>query len=406
MQESMTSVGPFTPAIPQIDCESLEHPELVVRPCKGSNTRFHPIATGTSGQDSGHVAAVDAGTSFHLMASLDSQTLTNMIAALYLPDPTPDQRHRDPDIVPAFLKPLPSSQQDFLPPLFTILHSVPAFQSAIMAYQAEDYGYNQNWWKENTSRDMGLVESEINEATQRLALLHESQRLAAFLEHSHRLYGSAASLAAVLSSMSDRAPLGTDYLKALDEALAANEQDIICSRGALFRSSYTRPVPEEDAYAILLHSPDSDAVPQENLYDALDECLYSNELLFAQTAPVIAVRLGKRASIAVPYDLLLDRYHVAKEEKIKYLIQQRSEKRQEYQALEAQKQKIQTFAKPQGGNSGDAGKLMDTALELLTKRASYMTQAGSMWEDDKNAMHPALQTIIENVEKRKTGEPV
>lgn len=328
-----------------------------------------------------------------------------MKAAPYLPDPPPEERQRDPGIVPAFLKPLSSSQPDTLPALITILNTIPAFQNAILGRQSENYGYNADWWQGNTSRDMGLVETEVNEVTQRFALLHESQRLVGLLEHSHRLYGNAASLAAILSSLSSSAPLGTTYLRALDEALAANERDIICSNGSFFRSSYTRPVPEDDAFSMLLHPPDTDPVPQENLYDALDDCLYSTELLFAQTAPVITITLSKRSPLQIPCDLLLDRYHVVNDGKIRQLIQQRSEKREQYQLLQSQKQKLETFAKPRGGDDGDAGKLMEASLDLLNKRASIVTQAGRTQANDKDMLHMALMKVSENIAKQKTGKP-
>ncbi|KAI9791947.1 MAG: hypothetical protein M1816_003216 [Peltula sp. TS41687] len=97
---------------------------------------------------------------------------------------------------PAFLRPSPSAT--YLAPLLTILHSIPLAKETLLCREQllPDYGYDDEWWSgsplktsEVTSVDGSNSDAELDQ------IIHETQRLMAFLDMTQRSYGSVEGLA-------------------------------------------------------------------------------------------------------------------------------------------------------------------------------------------------------------------
>ena len=102
----------------------------------------------------------------------------------------PDNRKREPG-VPAAMKPI--SNDNFLPPLLTILYAVPMAKEALLARGTllQDYGQSSEWWDGNpialtriVSYDDPLHNADWEET------VHETQRVMAFMDHTERAYGT------------------------------------------------------------------------------------------------------------------------------------------------------------------------------------------------------------------------
>lgn len=106
--------------------------------------------------------------------------------------PGPYGRKRENDL-PAFLK--PNSQQDYIPGFLTVMHHIPAARNAFLVPGygfLEDYEYENGFW-DGTEIVIREVEGSLQENAER-RLVHEVQRLMAFLDETHRAYGSTESL--------------------------------------------------------------------------------------------------------------------------------------------------------------------------------------------------------------------
>ncbi|KAF2457037.1 hypothetical protein BDY21DRAFT_371879 [Lineolata rhizophorae] len=119
-----------------------------------------------------------------------------------IPDPDPPQRRRGgtgSGRAPAFLKPLPEG--DRLPAMVSTIATIPLVRRALFNHAPvlEDYGYDPNWWSgaQVTAPeviDLAADEADVFSISPNVgahAILHETQRLVAFLQGTNRAYGSA-----------------------------------------------------------------------------------------------------------------------------------------------------------------------------------------------------------------------
>lgn len=114
-------------------------------------------------------------------------------------NPNPEERKRR-DEEPAFIR--PSEEADRLSALITILHAIPLAREALLLRDkvASDYGFDPQWWNgqaKNFSKAVSFESDESVGSDDWHNILHETQRLMAFLDSTDRAFGSTEALSSL-----------------------------------------------------------------------------------------------------------------------------------------------------------------------------------------------------------------
>jgi hypothetical protein len=115
-------------------------------------------------------------------------------ATAYIEDPAPSQRQRG-EGQPAILKPSPNF--NYLPALIPILHSIPQFRNALLSPEVaqKSYWVGDDWWKGSAVARARIIDTTVDEDDALgLDVVHEIQRLMAFLDNTDRAYATVESL--------------------------------------------------------------------------------------------------------------------------------------------------------------------------------------------------------------------
>lgn len=126
-----------------------------------------------------------------------TMTATGSHTKEILLNPEPVDRKRG-NNMPAFLKPTPRGYQ--LSALIKILQVIPMSREALLCRENifDDYGYDTEWWDGTAIKVPKVVNlSPDGHYVDPDEVIHESQRLVAFLEETDRAYGSSEVLAAM-----------------------------------------------------------------------------------------------------------------------------------------------------------------------------------------------------------------
>lgn len=340
---------------------------------------------------------------------------------------------------PAFLKPLP--RHDFLPALLTILHTIPQCREALLFRDnlLDDYGESPQWWEGDDVRRSAISFSEnledfsdsrVDQRHEDGKLIHETQRLMAFLDNTHRSYGSAASLRRLpaVDMYQYNSPLYDRFLLAWERA--ANSFMQLNQR--LF-TSVIRPDPESDwdeqdvrTFSIMPQDPKT--VQSWTLYDALDEALWQR-ISFADEhytnwirsiAPLVTIGIARQLNLPnnerfkIPLQLYADRYLEAN---ASYIIETQNEAmkyRQEVDSLERSLTRIQTFV--QHGNTQQTGSARSLFLAIADhldnnkgKAQAHTKEVNSVESEDDSLsdthfLLSKLQEISEKLDARIEGK--
>ncbi|KKZ63681.1 hypothetical protein EMCG_01988 [[Emmonsia] crescens] len=239
--------------------------------------------------------------------------------------PDPEERKRVND-EPIFLR--PSEEADYLAGFLTILHAIPLAREALLLRDKviDDYGSDLQWWNGQpinlpslvTLADDGYMDERVHDD-----VLLEAQRLMAFLDSTHRAFGSIDALANLKSvqSWSNEYNVG-QFLESWQRAAVAATPDN--QLATIFSSlAYKRPfsVDEEpiDKEFFALELPvHSDLV--ETLYDAIDVSMWQDspdseldDIWIDRVGEVFSLRLNstdtqKSVDVKIPAVWYPDRY--------------------------------------------------------------------------------------------------
>lgn len=253
-----------------------------------------------------------------------AMTLFNASSQEIIISPDPEDRKRV-DGEPAFLRPSPDNQ--YLGGFITILHSIPLAREALLCknHLLSNYGHDPQWWngqpislpKIVTMQDAQDGDTDWDD------ILHETQRLIAFLDSTIRSFGSTDALASV-KSMSTYDPEGSvgKFLEAWqDAAIRADPGNKLAN---IFSSNaYKRPLSVHDTP---IHkeffSLDPYVEPEhgQTLYDVLDRTMWADrpgdeldDVWLGDTADVLTIRMeGTDATdsvdVKIPAVFYPDRY--------------------------------------------------------------------------------------------------
>jgi hypothetical protein len=341
-----------------------------------------PSIETTIGQESGVIGGTSPyfgpATKEHYDTNQWALVPTTTTTELY-PDPVPSERKREYG-GPAILKPLPSG--DYLPALLTILHSVPLFRNFFLAPQRtlNDYGVNAEWWKGASWPTAQTVEYGSQGVTHGgLDLIHECQRLMAFLDSTDRAYGSVDALLNLeefsKGAESLSAPSDSEFLKFLMVWARAYEENIpsstlngvlrsqVNANGRIHESWYL------DATAIH-HNP----AQQPTIYDVLDHHLFSppaDTAFVTEISNVLILKLNRSdrnttsLDVKIPSTLYADRYLEKNASKVKEMLQEIKSYEDQIAEIDRKSEKYRSHTLKKDDRKVDSLQLLKVAMDAF-----------------------------------------
>ncbi|KAK8169935.1 hypothetical protein IWX90DRAFT_431186 [Phyllosticta citrichinensis] len=299
-----------------------------------------------------------------------------------IPDLPPNQRTRNQD-EPAFLKPLPS--QDYLPALLTILERIPMARNALLLknHVLPSYGQEPLWWSGTPiALPQTIIDGQEDSGTDG-KLIHETQRLMAFLHATARAYGSAEALTklewfrhpAWLSEEKDAIRFLWSWMAAATRFEPADGLEGLFETTAHQVQSGNSSRPSFKCLTPVLDNGGSGACL--SLYDVLDDTIWSNDpdgtkdvhASIDHIAEVLVLILkqpdvgANGLNMIIPPSWFADRYLTEHESKSKQMRKDRAEYRGRIAEIQQSIQKYARFSYQ--GKTGDALALLETAMSAF-----------------------------------------
>ena len=338
-------------------------------------------------------------------------TLAGSSAHEFIPDVEINQRKRE-EGGPAFIKPLPSG--DYLSALFTILHSIPLVRNAFLSPEnlLPDYGHDGNWWTGTAITPSGPAEigsrSTINPE---LELIHEVQRVVAFLDRTDRAYGSLEALCNLDGFIKAAAELIDDYNKPdfhkflIGWESAVHHQTPGYDASSLLHCTVNANGFLENSFwldATVVHTTPGEPM---TLYDVLDDHMFSNEgsAFVRDISNVLIVKLtqsdagAKSLDVKIPAVFYADRYLESNEQDITSMRHKIKQCEEEIERIEAKRANFKVHKNKKTGESVDALLLLKTSIKAFE-------QPDREPEDPHDAYAlTQLQAIYESIERKIKG---
>jgi len=283
-------------------------------------------------------------------------------------NPVPADRKREPT-APAFLKPSPAEHR--LPALIKILQAIPLSREALLnrKHILPQYGSNPEWWDGVPMQLSRIVNiSPDSQYNNDLEVVHEVQRLMAFLEKTDRAYGSADALANVggirESSKSQIIPNFLEQWRTATWNLDPDAAllDIYKSEGTKL-SHYGDEVAEVPIFYALQINVDQDIADNGlSLYEAFDDILWSGtgdndfEEVFLQTvADVFILEVSRQNTerpglgIDIPAVWYSDRYLPSSKEQARAMQAGKAAARKEIENIDRTMTRLLEYTPPGPG---------------------------------------------------------
>ncbi|KAF2715208.1 hypothetical protein K504DRAFT_457384 [Pleomassaria siparia CBS 279.74] len=351
--------------------------------------------------------------------------MVTMRDAEILPDAAPHARKRE-ENGPAIIKP----NQNYLPALLTILHSIPLFRNALLTPQVScsKYWAGEDWWKGSASAAARIIDlTSSKESGEELDLIKETQRLMAFLDISDRAYASLDNLLQLdiwkKSSMSiDDAD--DEVLKfLLNWSSAYQSHTSQAQLNGILRSMVNARGENQESF--LLDAPviHHDSRAEVTLYDVLDDMLLVGNATahIVDLSNVLILRLSTSKLDATSLDCKIpaifyaDRYLEGNKSVVDGMILERKQYQDELEVTNEKTQKLKYHASRTTSNPEplDSLKLLKASMSAFEKRetdlihdpahAKVISQLQSVYEsierkinaldDEKNRIRKTLDSI-------------
>lgn len=273
------------------------------------------------------------------------------------PEPIDRKRERN---VPAFLKPTPQAYR--LAALLKILQTIAISREALLcrAKLLPDFGWEVEWWDGTAIRlPKVFVLSQPSYFNDREEIIHETQRLVAFLEETDRAYGSIDVLAHMdgLRGKENASilPAFLDQWRELVEHFAPNLPLADVCRSVLKKENFEKPEEDEDYRISVLDLRVDEAIADkgQTLYEAIDDTLWPDpkqnifdKVYFDKVADVFIMdvaRLSETGSglgIKVPPVWYSDRYLRSSNQQVQEMQAVKAAVRKEIDQIEEAKAKV------------------------------------------------------------------
>ncbi|KAL8948869.1 MAG: hypothetical protein Q9222_004973 [Ikaeria aurantiellina] len=320
-------------------------------------------------------------------------TTSKSTAREIFPNPEPKARKRL-DQSPAFLRPSPAGHR--LPGLLTILHAVPAAREALLNRQClkEDYGQVSEWW-DGVPVESPRIVHQGGEEYETLAeeVLHESQRLMAFLDDTERAYGSSEALSTLPGLREhEEDSVIKEFFNMWSDAFFNSAPASLLSQ--LFNTKGVRVCGTQQQIDDIsmwdLEVNENAFQPGQNLYDTMDSFLWPHRdgsqiedpVYLDRVADVLVIRVVRGddvndgLDIRIPPIWYADRYRQTSQPRVHKMFAAKAVVRNEIDNLDLQKQRASEFRIPnRQGKSVDINTLLANARQHFDKTARYRKEA-------------------------------
>lgn len=299
-------------------------------------------------------------------------------------DPDPADRRRLPGEPPC-LRPFSSGR--YLAPILTILHSIPLAREALLCrdYVAQDYGYDDEWWSGGVVRVPSVVElAKIDTSPYYDEIIYETQRLMAFLDKTHRSYGSVEGVARHEFLRHEKPEVVLlKFIQLWKDSVGRKTQSSLQSEAfqsvGVKRLISTGEEKGREIFNVLeLQLDNNTAQPDQTLYEAMDamiwEGLTTNEdsvLYLESVGDVFCVLVtrpegGKsERELAIPATWYPDRYLSEAQGLSRDMRAKKTELKRSIEKMEQLEEKL-TYFRPFSGNAAvDPRRLLQTSIQHL-----------------------------------------
>lgn len=288
-----------------------------------------------------------------------SMTATGPRTKEIMLNPEPIDRKREKN-VPAFLKPTPQTYR--LAALLKILQTISISREALLCRDKllPDFGWDAEWWDGTAIRSQKVFElSQPSYFNDREEIIHETQRLVAFLEETDRAYGSIDVLANMdgLRGKEDASilPAFLDQWRELVDHFAPNLSIVDVCRSVLKKENFEKPEEDEDyRFSVLdLRVDEAIADKGQTLYEVIDDTLWPDpkqnvfdKVYFDKIADVFTMDVcrvsetGSGLGIKIPPVWYSDRYLRSSNQQVQEMQELKAAIRKEISQIEEAKAKV------------------------------------------------------------------
>jgi hypothetical protein len=329
-------------------------------------------------------------------------TATEIIA-----DPTPNQRKRE-EGQPAILK--PSSNFNYLSSLIPILHSIPLFRNALLCpgILQEDYWIGDDWWRGSPTESGRIFHEDMGRSEAHgLEIIHEAQRLMAFLDNTDRIYGSVNALLQTEAWTENQSAVedpDDDLLKFLvmwGFALQSHVPNV--ELNGLLRSTVNVAGTTQESFALDTTVTRDQSRPDFSLYDVLDDTLFSSAIGSAHirdASNVLIIRLTSSNTEAsdlgcrVPATLYVDRYLEKNKHVIDSMYNDIKQHEEQLNVIQQQLEKLKYYTPKKAG-----AKKLESLQLLRTSMTAYEHPEGHGSPEDAVVLSQ-LQDLYKSIEDK------
>ena len=302
-------------------------------------------------------------------------------------NPVPIDRKRGTN-TPAFLKPSPAEHR--LPALIKILQAIPLSREALLnrEHTLPEYGHDPEWWDGVPIKISRVVDiSPDGQYNNGQEMVHEAQRLMAFLEKTDRAYGSVDVLANLEGMRgSSKSHIIASFLEQWRAATCRMEPDSALldtfkNEGTKLNHSGDHIADNPVFYTLQINVDEDIADAGLSLYDAFDDILWSGtgdndfEEVFLQTvADVFILEVSRQnqakpgLGISIPAVWYPDRYLPSSREQAKAMQAGKAAARKEIDHIDRTMTKLVEYIPSiPGKNPMNASHILNAAITYFEK---------------------------------------
>jgi hypothetical protein len=347
----------------------------------------------------------------HYEPSLWAMTVADSAAVEIIPDVDVQDRTRL-ENEPAIMKPLGNG--DPLPAFITILGQIPLVQKLFVEYGhvLDDYGKDSAWWSGTSIELPETTDMGTNDGTNDdLALLHETQRLMAFMLSTERLYGSlepltklkalenAESLEEVTSNRTKLHNYIDRFVVAWTHAIKPHEGESHASD--LFRTIAQDGETDMSVFTMEVALDQITETEPKDLYDAVDDMIWAHdgdgsqeqEIYLTQLPPILVLRVVKNnyrnIDIDIPAVWYLDRYTEEHREAAKQMRRTMADCRSHLLEVANQARRLELYQTAPNRPTSSSRGLLESTIEYLRRDPSNV---------QRDAITPMEETEDDDVE--------
>lgn len=363
------------------------------------------------GQTSG---VIDVSNPYFGPAQRDNYDISNWAMATtgshtqeILLNPEPTDRKREPN-TPAFLKPTPQVYQ--LSALIKILHAIPLSREALLCRTnvLADYGHDSEWWDGTPIKVLKVVDlTEGSHYNDRIEVIHETQRLVAFLDETDRAYGSTEVLANLVCIQArGQGSIVATYLEEWRKALNPTAtgppfSDIFLSIGKKTILDEAEAAAEHPFQFLELRIDEELADRGQTLYEAIDDHLWAGqtesteEHVYLEKVADVLVIEAKRVKesdsglgIRIPAVWYSDRYLQSSMKEAKEMLVGKATVQKEIECIEEAKSKVAKIR-----TSTTEPPIADGTQLVKSVTAYFQRLASSKYANDELQETPGISAI-------------